>query len=105
MTFPITAIGGTASHRAQQVWIDRNDFLNGLTGNVRAHGRTGIDRYNDSGLEFERQRRGAFGKLNGLVFVARPTHGTEIGSTIQGGLNNNMIENKKNVAEERFWGG
>jgi hypothetical protein len=66
---PVLAVGGTASHGAQENAVDLNDFLDRLRGNPVASRGTRVGSDDDAALEAEGESRGAVGNLDGAVGV------------------------------------
>ena len=55
-SLPVRAIGSTAGHRPQQMFVDRNDLAYGAGGDVHSAGGTRVDGNTNAALVLECQR-------------------------------------------------
>ena len=86
VALPKGAVCGTAGHGTEEEGVDLDDLLDGLGGDVCAHGRTGVDRHDDALVEFEGEGGGTLGELDELVGVLVTGGGGKVVAAELGGL-------------------
>ena len=72
VALPEGAVGGAAGHGAEEEGVDLDDLLDGLGGDVGAHGRAGVYADDDALVELEGEGGRSLGKLNRLARVLGP---------------------------------
>lgn len=86
VALPEGAVGGTAGHGTEEEGVDLDDLLDGLGGDVGAHGGPGVDRHDDALVEFEGEGGGTLGELDELVGVLVTGSGGKVVAAELGGL-------------------
>lgn len=66
---PVLTVGGTTSHGTQQLGIDLNNLLDGLTSDPVSCSGSGVGRHNDTALESEGEGRCTVSELDGAAGV------------------------------------
>ena len=86
VALPEGAVGGAAGHGAEEEGVDLDDLLDGLGGDVGAHGGTGVDRHDNALVELEGKGGRALGELDDLVGVLVAGGGGEVVTAKLSGL-------------------
>mmetsp|Transcript_15945 Transcript_15945/g.34729 ORF Transcript_15945/g.34729 Transcript_15945/m.34729 type:complete len:283 (-) Transcript_15945:147-995(-) len=86
VAFPEAAVGGPAGHGPEEEGIDLDDLLDGPGGDVRSHGRAGVDTDDDPSVELEGEGGRSLGEFHVLFGVGVSAGGGEVVSAEVGGI-------------------